>query len=347
MNKKPIQDLFQSRFSNKRIPLSIGIELTSRCNLNCRHCYINKPSNDKAAFSSELSFKEIDRITNEALKLGTLWIQISGGEPLLRDDFLDIYLSLKKKGFLISVLTNGTLISKEHIEVFKKYPPRSLEISIYGITQKTYEQVTRTKGSLESFQRGFGLCHDNDFDIILKTVASRLILPELDRIKDFSMQFKNVVLKIEDHLIPRIDRDLPQKQSIEEQQAFVPENHKIFKESDPSCKSAGHTSEFRGNLFSCNAGIYSCRISSEGMVHLCTTLRNPKIAYDLKTGSLTDYWNREVPNILNLRSEDPGFKKGCGSCSKKDLCHWCPALSWIETGEMDRKIKRICLVNEK
>jgi len=83
------------------------------------------------------------RIGREAVELGAFWCLITGGEPLLRKDFADIYLCLKNKGLLVSVFTNATLLNRDHIELFKKYPPRDIEVSVYGVTPETYESVTR------------------------------------------------------------------------------------------------------------------------------------------------------------------------------------------------------------
>lgn len=76
---------------------SFDFDLTARCNQNCRHCYINLPASDAAAREKELSLAEIDRIATEAVSLGAFWCLISGGEPLLREDFAKVYLLLKKR----------------------------------------------------------------------------------------------------------------------------------------------------------------------------------------------------------------------------------------------------------
>ena len=96
----------------KRPLYSFDFDLTARCNNNCRHCYINLPAGDvEARRGKELSLEEIDRIAGEAVSLGALWCLLSGGEPLLREDFAKIYLLLKKKGLLVSVFSPMQLLS--------------------------------------------------------------------------------------------------------------------------------------------------------------------------------------------------------------------------------------------
>ncbi len=139
----------------QRHPLySFDLELTARCNLNCTHCYINLPANDEKARASELSLEEIENIADRAVKMGAMWVLLTGGEPLLRLDFQEIYLMLKRKGLLVSVFTNATLLREEHISLFKRYPPRDIEVTIYGSNPEIYEAITRKPGSFKAFQRG-------------------------------------------------------------------------------------------------------------------------------------------------------------------------------------------------
>ena len=120
--------------------LSFDLEITARCNNACRHCYINLPAADREARSKELTLQEISSIADQAVALGALWVLISGGEPLLREDFEEIYMLLKRKGLLVSVFTNATLIRDEHIVLFKKSNhlepkapkvPKDVEITVF------------------------------------------------------------------------------------------------------------------------------------------------------------------------------------------------------------------------
>ena len=112
VSSAPIQEFhLWEKMRNRKSPVSFSLELTARCNNNCRHCYINLPVGDKAAKEEELSFEEIKGIADEAISLGAIWCLLTGGEPLLREDFFDIYLYLKRKGLLVQVFTNAVLIT--------------------------------------------------------------------------------------------------------------------------------------------------------------------------------------------------------------------------------------------
>ena len=100
------------RTSGKRIPMEVSIEVTRRCPLECLHCYNNLPMSDKAARQSELSLEEYRRLLDELAAEGCLWILFTGGEIFARADFLDIYAYAKSKGFLITLFTNGTMVTE-------------------------------------------------------------------------------------------------------------------------------------------------------------------------------------------------------------------------------------------
>ncbi|MCU0486452.1 MAG: radical SAM protein, partial [Anaerolineales bacterium] len=173
------------KIAHRRVPLDFTLEITARCNNDCRHCYINLPAGDQQAQRTELSVAEISDIAGQAVELGALWCLITGGEPLLRQDFAEIYLALKRKGLLISLFTNACLVNEEHIRLLTQYPPRDIEVSVYGVTQPTYERVTRRPGSFAAFQRGLGLMLDSGLKVRLKAVAMQSNVPELPAIAAF------------------------------------------------------------------------------------------------------------------------------------------------------------------
>jgi len=134
--RRPLAEfVLWEKMSAGRAVFSFDLEATARCNLDCRHCYINVPAGDKAAKKQELGVDEIGRIGAEAAARGAVWCLITGGEPLLRKDFFDLYQALLSKGLLLSLFTNATLVTDEHIRFFKKFPPRDIQVTVYGVTR--------------------------------------------------------------------------------------------------------------------------------------------------------------------------------------------------------------------
>src|SRR5208282_4918618 len=199
----PLWDKLKAR----RVPLSFDLEVTARCNNNCRHCYINRPAGDLLARESELTVKEISGIAEQAVELGAVWCLITGGEPLLRADFADLYLMLKRKGLLISVFTNATLVNEEHIALFKKYPPRDIEVTVYGVTRDIYETVTRKPGTFDKFMRGLNLLMASGVHVRLKAMAIQSNLAEQSAIAEFCRSRTKDFFRFDPQLHLRFDGD--------------------------------------------------------------------------------------------------------------------------------------------
>ncbi len=341
----------------KRIPLSAEIELTERCNSNCIHCYINLPADDEEARRRELSFEEIRDLVDEAVEMGCLWWLITGGEPLLREDFADIYLYLKKKGLLTSVFTNAILITPELVSLFKKYPPRELEITVYGITQKTYERIARTPGSFEAFMKGINLLQKESVPFTLKAMALRSNINELEAIKDFCKPISRRPFRFDPFLHLRLRPNAKGNRQIRNER-LSPEEIVAIELGDDErkkgllkqvCeekergKEASHFGDHR-QLFYCGAGRTNFTIDPYGFFKLCSSLSHPDCVYDLKKGSLREAWEDFVPQIRSMRTEDEECKKKCFSCSLINLCMWCPATAYLECGKLDQHIEDFCQI---
>ncbi|MDO4567887.1 MAG: radical SAM protein [Clostridia bacterium] len=133
-----LQHLFSKAVANA-VPISGTFELTARCNLSCKMCYVHLQQSELTA--SELSADEWVRLAEEACEQGMLLALLTGGEPLLRPDFTEIYARLKQLGIVISINTNGTLIDGDMLEYFLHNPPYRINMSVYGASPATYERL--------------------------------------------------------------------------------------------------------------------------------------------------------------------------------------------------------------
>ena len=171
-----------------KLAISLGagsVKFNPVCNNDCRHCYIGLPAGDAVAWEKEMTPAEIERIASQGVRMGTIWCLITGGEPLLRPDFEDIYLRLKRLGLLVSVFTNATLITEDHIRLFHRYPPRDIEVTVYGVTRETYERISRRPGSFEAFMSGLDRLIESGIPVRLKAMAMRSNLAEFPAIARF------------------------------------------------------------------------------------------------------------------------------------------------------------------
>jgi radical SAM protein with 4Fe4S-binding SPASM domain len=342
------------KLGDKRAALTFDLETTARCNLNCRHCYINLPAGDKAAKRRELSPAEIGRIAGEAASLGAIWCLITGGEPLLRKDFFETYLALRKLGLLVSLFTNATLVGREHVRFFKKYPPRDIEVTVYGVTQGTYEGVTRVPGSFEAFRNGLDLLLGSGVKVRLKAMALNSNRRELPAIADFCRSRTKDFFRFDPFLHYRFDRDPGRNAEIEAERlkpgeivALERADGVRFRAMEEKCGQLivpDFAASGCRHLFRCDAGQRNFVVGADGNFRLCSSLHHPGCLFDLRSGSLAEAWASFVPRVLSMTSERPAYLEKCARCPIVNLCLWCPAHADLETGVLDEPIDRFCQV---
>ena len=181
-------------------PLVGQLEITFHCNLRCVHCYVVEDQSKE-----ELTFSEITSILDQIHQEGCLWLSFTGGEPLLRDDFLDIYTYAVKKGFLMNILTNGTLITTEIADYLQEYPPFMVEITLNGITAQTYERITQVPGSFKRCIRGINLVLDRGVPLTIKSIGMSLNRDEILKIKEYAESLGKVKYRYDSIIISRLD----------------------------------------------------------------------------------------------------------------------------------------------
>lgn len=333
---------------------AFDLEITARCNNNCRHCYINLPAGDREAQKDELTIREIDRIAGEAIDLGAMWCLITGGEPLIRPDFPEIYRLLKSKGLFVSIFTNATLINEKHIQLFKDYPPRDIEVTVYGATKETYEKITRLPGSYDNFLRGLDLLLNNNVKVRLKAMVLKDNLHEINEIKQFSIDRTKDYYRFDPVLHLRYDGNLDRNNEIKAQR-LSPEEIVLIEKLDPDRfgNLEDHCDELFlpenihtgcDHLFHCGIGKGNVYITSDGKLKLCSTLNAPGTVYDIRKGTIRDALVEFSPRIRDLRSNNPKFMSTCRKCGLVNLCGWCPATAYLETGKLDGTTEYFCSV---
>ena len=342
------------KIKNKRVPLSFDLEITARCNLNCRHCYINLPAGDDEARAREMSAAEIMDLARQAVDLGAVWCLVTGGEPLLRPDFAEIYMGLKRLGLLVSVFTNATLINDDHIKLFKKYPPRDIEATVYGITSETYEKITRRPGSFSRFTAGLNQLKESNVRIRLKAMALQSNLHEQEEIAAFSKALTKDYYRFDPQLHLRFDGDLARNEEIKSER-LSPEQVVALEEADEkriesmrkNCDKLINDKYIHvvsDRLFSCGVGNSRFNISYDGRFRLCSSLWAPGTTYDLKKGTLHEAWYDFVPKVRDMRSKRQEFLSTCRRCALVNLCLWCPAHAHLETNQLDGTTPYFCEV---
>ncbi|HAH20760.1 MAG: hypothetical protein A2Y00_07275 [Omnitrophica WOR_2 bacterium GWF2_43_52] len=325
---------FHYREECRNVPLEGAIEVTNACNLSCRHCYIR--DNDTRG---ELSYTQWRRIIDEIVEEGCLWLTFTGGEPLLRKDFLDIYLYAKRKGLLLVLFTNATLIDRKIAEFLAEYRPFFLEISLYGMSEDVYKSVSGSPEAYYRMKEALALLRERNVLFKLKSVLTKDTIAQIPQMKAFA---KGLGLEFRFDLLinPRIDGG---KEPCEVR--VSPEEGVALEMSDSETAYYmekdyfGLTQEVNpGLLFPCSAGKNSFNIDSKGRLSICNMVRH--INCDLTMMSFKEGW-QSFPEILSRKA---ALNSRCASCNLDSFCNRCPGWAMMEYRDEGALVEYACEV---
>ena len=338
MNNKGIDIEYMAKLKGKRHPLVVGIELTEQCNLRCIHCCIRADGNRPR--HQELTTAQWRRVLREMREARVIYILLTGGEPLRRSDFKKVYLSAKKMNFAVTVATNGTLITKDLIELFQKYPPLMLEITSYGVNRKAYESVTRIPGSYEAFQKAIGLLSGSGIRFAIRTMVVKKTFNEvLENHQNIKASGIKCVFGLP--LLLRRDRD-KRKNDLIRGQRLGPKEIAVFMRHFSEGGSKSQKEKYSAGRRIEGCGCYSLggTVLSDGTWTSCQHIA--KSYLNLKKVSFADAWDRSSMGEMLSAKQDAA----CGECEHKVYCRWCPGIAYLETGNPKAKVPYLCRIME-
>ena len=333
-----------TRIVAQRVASSATIEISHRCPLECVHCYNNLPMGDLAAARTELTYGEHCRILDELAEAGCLWLLYTGGEIFARKDFLDIYTYAKKKGFLITLFTNGNLITPGIADYLVKWRPFAIEITLYGATRETYERLTRIPGSYDRCLRGIRLLLDRGLPLSLKAVAISVNKHEIGAMKKLAAEL-GVHFKFDSMMNPRIDCSQSplavrlQPWEIVKMDLEDAERVAGWHEIAEQFNGPANAPEHRGELYHCGGGVNGFAIDPQGKMSICVLSHFD--SYDLRSGSFAGGWNHFLRDV---RARKITRTTKCTSCGIKAMCGMCPANGELENGDAETPVDFLCHV---
>jgi radical SAM protein with 4Fe4S-binding SPASM domain len=330
----------REKIAGQRIPIKGSLELTFRCNLRCVHCYVAHGHHGIHG-KQELTFAEICGILDQIVDEGCLWLLLTGGEPLLRPDFLDIYTYAKRKGLLVSLFTNGTLITPRIADYLADWCPRMVEITLYGRTQETYERITGIPGSYERCMRGIDLLLERGVPLKLKTMLMTVNKHELWDIKAYAESL-GVGFRFDPMLNAGLEGSrvpLAFRLSPEEIVQFDLADAERWGDLQQFCdKFLGIQTDDR-YLYICGAGVNVFHIDPYGKLGICMISRVPN--YDLRQGTFLQGWHEFLPQV---RYQKPKGEYRCNQCELISLCGQCPGWARMEHGDPEKPVAFLCRV---
>ncbi len=335
---------WRSEAAAGRRPIIGTVELTPICNLRCRHCYVARfPKNSPGDQVRQLGVNEWAELFDQMASAGCLWLGISGGEPLCHPEFLEIYRAARERGYLITILTNGTLITDRVASELADLPPLAVEVSLYGASPTTYQRVTGSPSGYENCLQGIDRLVNKGLQVVLKSTLTRgnvEDLPEMRAVADrFGLEFRfDGVLNSRLDGRP-VDSDLPLDP--EELVRLELATHGVAEAWSERAEHQLQTAPNRATLLDCGAARNSFHIDWSGRLMPCVMLREP--AVDLTKKTFAEGW--EGP--LAETSEQPWSEQAeCRGCSLAAFCNTCAGFGALDGGDPEAAADSLCRLAE-
>jgi len=328
--------LLLSRKAGLCRPVHAQIELTYRCNLQCVHCYCKGSEKN-----GELGLPEWKEILTKLHRSGVLYLEITGGEPLLRDDFTEIYDLARSKGFLITLFTNGSLLTDRLIRHLAEKPPHSIEITLNGITKDTYESITGVEGSFEKVMDAIHKVSCKRLPLVLKSNGLRQNKGEIVAIKKFTEELLGKKrFKFDSFVTPRLDGErtpCDHRLSAREIAGIEGLDAEMSAQREEEFGAWKDIIKYPARKYHCNAHLTHLYITPYGRLRFCHL--TDKYSGDLRRSSVSGIMNGAIAHI---RREKYRAGSECISCDAREFCHHCPPRAFLETGDEDAAVPYFC-----
>lgn len=319
-NINPIQDSYSKIYRktiDKLICFIAHWELTYKCNLKCRHCYA---VGDKKR--EEFSYEKAKSIIDELKEMGCLFLTLSGGEILMRDDFFDIASYARKAGFALKLMTNFTLIDEPLSERIAALCPLSVETSIYASSGDLHDAITSVRGSFDKMMNAAMLLKKRNLKVVLKFLIMKDNVKEFGAVKKRAEDLGAKFL-FDFYVVASYDgsrQPLRHRLDADEVKDFFTIN-----------KSPLNRNELGLDALICVAGFNNIFITPYLDVYPCIGL-NTKLG-NLYEESLRSIWAHSKE--LNLiRRMKPSDLKECRGCGLVQFCNRCPGMALVEDGDV-------------
>ncbi|MFA6104634.1 MAG: radical SAM protein [Victivallaceae bacterium] len=345
--KKVMPNIKTIHFPNKCL-----IDLTYRCNNDCRHCWLRLSPGSKER-SEELSTTELLDIVNQSRKLGVGSFAISGGEPMLRNDFYEIFDYITSKARSYSINTNGTLITPKIAQLMKRKGTKM--VALYGATAKVHDHITRNPGSYEAAMTGFRYLKEAGTGFIVQLIPMKDNYHEFPKMIELAQSLSRYCrvgvswLYLSSCGAPEINEEI-KSQRLSPKDVIELDKPDITYEEKRKKESAAENQHVQTDdcLFaSCIENRRDFHVDPYGMMSFCNFIKDSELRYDLRKGTVEDCWDNFIPSLKDKARGGKEYLENCGSCELRNNCRWCPVYAYLEYGRYSAKIEYLCRVAEE
>ncbi len=329
------------------LPISGTFELTARCNFSCPMCYVHLAN---ARPEQELTASQWIQLARQARDAGMIFALITGGEPFLRKDFFEIYSAMKAMGLMVSINSNGSMLSGPVLEKLLADPPFRINISLYGGCRQTYRQMCG-QDAFDQVLSAVRALHQAGVDVRLNLSITPYNRQDIRKILEISRQL-GVHIKGTAYMYPPIRLDGCTSNRLTEDQAaqaavewdqlrFSGEEfalraqaiHALQAVEPPECPVESDPG------VACRAGSSSFWLTWDGRMTPCGMMPHP-VTFPLEAG-FQPAWQGILEATRAIRTPAQ-----CAACPKKQICGVCAAVCLTETGSFDGVPEYMCRMTD-
>lgn len=348
----PISQMLSRKAAVRGIPLHGTFELTSRCNFSCKMCYVHGMENMEQLEQQELTTQEWLDIARQAKEAGMLFLLLTGGEAMLRRDFIELYEPLCDMGFRVVINSNGSMLTPEIVECFSKRPPARINISLYGASDETYQALcgvpaySRVVLAIQTLRK---------MGISVRTtmMLTTYNCMDMEGVHRTAME-ADTLCAMSSYLFPpiRLDDQIcghnPGRMEAEEAGAYMVRRERLLSKDEEFVRRAKWAVERdnspqepaqEGLPMQCLAGRASFWLTWDGKMRPCGLF--DRIEMDVREVGFAKAWKEIHEKTLQIR-----LPRACANCPDRVLCHNCAAMTLAETGAFDKRPEYVCRMVE-
>lgn len=339
----PLERRLVDKANQTYTPITANFELTPTCTLNCDMCFIRTERSVVDEAGGWIPLQQWLAWAEQLKEMGTLFILLTGGEPMLYPHFQELYTRLRQMGFILTINTNGTLIDENIVRTFQTYKPRRVNVTLYGGSRETYQRLCHSAQGYDRCLNGLKLLKQAEIDTKLNVSIVKKNLEDYDRIIHLAQEME-IPAEVNSYMFPLTRRECGNARNIPAERLDADEAGGIemrYMEYKKGAELPRYMANLRYTLeqivdtpactLGCRAARSSCWINWKGVMTPCVLMETP--AFSLKEMPMATAWQQLVTAARQLAPHTE-----CKGCRLRPICDVCYAAANNEkevTGSID------------
>jgi radical SAM protein with 4Fe4S-binding SPASM domain len=304
------------------VPLSAQIDLTYRCNERCVHCYLDHDDH------GEMNTAEIKDLLDQMADAGVFYLNLSGGEIMMRRDFFEILEHARRRTFCVKLKTNAVLIRKKEAQRLRALGVESIQISVYSHRAEVHDAITKMPGSFRQSIEAARLLKAEGLNVTFANVLMTENAADYQGVRALAAEL-GIKCSLDPTVTPMMDGD----RSVLQLNVDRSKLREVFRDEalvgnvEEYCAPPTSVDESALDMLPCSAGHTACYVSPYGDVYPCVQFPLP--CGNVRQTKFADIW-RDSPQMNEVRSITLRDMPSCSQCAHGATCTRCPGLAYLE-----------------